>query len=287
VGSQTAGVHLLQWIGERDGVAHRADILAAGFSVAGLRSFVRDGFGVMIRRAWVALPDADPALVLAARAGGRVSCVSLAVRRGWWIPDRPEAVHLHLLPNAGSAHVTGRIDAVLHWARPLAPTGRALVGEVEDALQHIATCRPREEALVLWESAARLERLAPDYLRSVAWTSVAARELAGAVNGLSDSGLETLLVTPLRRWGVLVRQQVVLAGRPVDILIGERLVIQIDGWQFHSSAAQRAKDIAHDAELRLRGYTVFRFGYAQVVHGREEVLRVIRRALASRLHLAA
>jgi very-short-patch-repair endonuclease len=88
----------------------------------------------------------------------------------------------------------------------------------------------------------------------------------------------------LRRLRVRVRQQVYLAGRPVDVLVGEWLVIQIDGWAHHSSSTQRSKDISHDAELRLRGYTVLRFSYAQVVHDPAAVERAIRRALAAGLH---
>ena len=84
-----------------------------------------------------------------------------------------------------------------------------------------------------------------------------------------------------------VRQQAVLAGKPVDALVGEWLVLQIDGWSHHSSSAQRTKDIAHDAELRLRGYTVLRFSYAQVVHDWPGVERTIRRALAAGLHARA
>ena len=48
-----------------------------------------------------------------------------------------------------------------------------------------------------------------------------------------------------------------------------------------------AKDIAHDAELALRGYTVMRLSYAQIVHDWPAVERSIRRALAARLHLAS
>ncbi|GAA3632816.1 hypothetical protein GCM10022200_14760 [Microbacterium awajiense] len=57
-------------------------------------------------------------------------------------------------------------------------------------------------------------------------------------------------------------------------------------YEFHSSSAQRGADIAHDAELRLRGYTVLRFSYHQVVRDRPGVERVIRRAVAAGLHLA-
>jgi very-short-patch-repair endonuclease len=204
----------------------------------------------------------------------------------------PEAVapelHLHLHPRAGSARLGDDWPGVLHWALPLTPwTGRTLVGEIEDALAHIAACLPFDTAIVLWESAARTEKLAPDYLRGLAWRTTAARELAASVTGLADSGLETLVVVPLRRSGLRVRQQVKLAGHLVDVLVGERLVIQIDGYEFHSSSAQRSSDIAHDAELRLRGYTVLRFSYAQIVHDWAAVERTIRQAVAAGLHLAA
>jgi very-short-patch-repair endonuclease len=278
---------LHDWLSARQGIAHRDEALRAGFSATALRGFVRGGQGRMIRRAWIALVGARPDLVTAAEAGGRVSCVSLARARGWWMPDDVDPnLHLHLIPGSGSARLPDDWPGVLHWTKPIAASGRRLTATVEDALAQIATCLPFDGALVLWESAARKESLAAEALRDVRWTSRAARELAEAVTGLSDSGLETLVVTPLRRWGLHVRQQVVLAGRPVDMLVGERLVLQIDGYAHHSSSAQRAKDIAHDAELRLRGYTVLRFSYSQVVHDWPAVERRIRRALAAGLHMA-
>jgi very-short-patch-repair endonuclease len=278
---------LNDWLYARDGIARRDEILRAGFPVAVLRAFVRAGHARMIRRAWVALAGARADLVTAAEAGGRVSCVSLARAHGWWMPDGVDAnLHLHLIPGSGPARMPDDWPGVLHWTKPIVPSGPQLTATVEDALAQIAVCLPRDTALVLWESAARKEALAAEALRRVRWTSRAARELAEAVTGLSDSGLETLVIMPLRRRGVRVRQQVVLAGRPVDMLVGDRLVLQIDGYEHHSSSAQRAKDIAHDAELRLRGYTVLRFSYGQIVHDWVAVERRITRALAAGLHLA-
>lgn len=278
---------LVVWLSVRDGIARRDEVLRAGFPVGFLRAFVRDGYARMIRRAWVALDGARADLVTAAEAGGRVSCVSLARSRGWWMPDGIDAnLHLHLIPGSGSARMPEDWPGVLHWTKPIVPGARELTASVEDALAQIAICLPFDKALVLWESAARKESLAAEALRGVRWTSRAARELAEAVTGLADSGLETLVVMPLRRWGLQVRQQVVLAGRPVDVLVGDRLVLQIDGYEHHSSSAQRAKDIAHDAELRLRGYTVLRLSYGQIVHDWPAVERRIRRALAAGLHLA-
>lgn len=280
---------LIDWVARHEGVVHRDELMRAGFRVESMRALVRSGAAEMIRRAWVALPDAAPDLVRAARAGGRVSCVSLARRRGWWMPEGiDDGLHLHLHPGASSARLDPTWRGVLHWTKPIAPGPRtALAGAIEDALDHIARCVPHDGALALWESAAKNEQLSPEALRRVRWLSRAASDLAREVTGLDDSGLETIVVRPLLRWGLPVRQQVMIAGHRVDVLIGERLVLQIDGYQFHSDAAQRAADIAHDAELRLRGYTVIRVSYSQVVRDWSAVERIVRRAVAAGLHLAA
>lgn len=266
----------------RGTAVHRQQLRGEGYSAEQLRAAVRAGAVELYRRAWFVGREAPSDLREAARWGGRVSCTTFARRRGWWMPEGvEEAVHLHFPP--GSTGPRAPWGGVAHWAQPIAPLGRSLVATIEDALAHIAVCLPPEQALVLWESAAGLERLAPEALRAIRWPSHAAA-LAAEVTGLADSGLEVLVCRPLRRLRVRVRQQVYLAGRPVDVLVGEWLVIQIDGWAHHSSSTQRSKDISHDAELRLRGYTVLRFSYAQVVHDPAAVERAIRRALAAGLH---
>lgn len=266
-------------------VIHRGDLHREGYTDVQLRRAVRAGEIEVLRRAWFASASAPREVRDAARYGGRVTCISLARRRGWWMPEGVGGeLHLHFPPGSTGPRLDAAWSGVTHWTRPLAPLGRVLEAGVEDALAHIAVCQSPDTALVLWETAARIEGLSPEALRAVRWATPAARELAEAVTGLADSGLEVLVCAPLRRMRVLVRQQVVLAGRPVDVLVGSRLVVQIDGWAHHSSSAQRSKDLAHDAELRLRGYTVLRFSYAQVVHDRDAVLQTIRRALAAGLH---
>lgn len=279
---------LSAWLEKRGGVAHRDDALRAGFSIARVRAFVRDRHAERARRVWLLGPAADDDIRVAARAGGRVSCASLARRRGWWVPEGVGAeLHLHVHPGSTATGLGADWGGVTHWTKPIVPAPASLLATVEDALFHISTCLHRDDALVVWESAARIEGLAAEALRAIPWRSLAARELAEAVTGLSDSGLETLVIISLRRQGLRVRQQIVIAGRPVDLLVGERLVVQIDGYAHHSSSAQRTSDIAHDAELRLRGYTVLRFSYAHVVHDRAHVERTIRRAVAAGLHSAA
>jgi len=268
-----------------DSAAHRSELHAEGYSDARLRAEVRAGGVDIFRRAWFVSASAPEDVREAARLGGRITCTTLARRRGWWMPEGVgDELHLHFPPGSTGPRLDGSWPGVTHWTREITPLGRSLEASGEDALAHIAACQPYDTALVLWEAASRVEKLAPEALRRVRWESRAAQELAASVTGLADSGLEVLLCTPLRRLRVQVRQQVVIAGKPVDVLVGRWLVVQIDGWAHHSSAAQRGKDLAHDAELRLRGYTVLRFSYAQVVHDRDATMRIIQRALAAHLH---
>ncbi len=160
-----------------------------------------------------------------------------------------------------------------------------LEASVEDALAHIAQCLSREDALSVWESAVKVERLDLESVRAVRWPDAASRSCAITIRGMSDSGLETIFVVRLSPWGVPIRQQVKLAGHEVDVLIGTHLVVQLDGFAFHSSSADRTRDVAHDAQLRLRGYTVLRFTYAQVIHDWAYVEATVAAAMARGLHL--
>ena len=193
--------------------------------------------------------------------------------------------HMSRAPNARAVPVSP--DEVIHWSKPVAPASALVLHEsIEDALAHIASCVAPESARVLWESAIRIEGISAEALRKVKWTTRAASRLALEVSELSDSGLESIFLIRLGPWGLPIRQQILLAGRPVDFLIGERLVVQVDGHAHHSRAADRGRDVAHDAELRLRGYHVLRFTYAQVLHNWPAVERVIARAVAAGLHRA-
>ncbi|MFT4219938.1 MAG: DUF559 domain-containing protein [Microbacterium sp.] len=278
-------MELVRWMSARDGIVHRNSVLRSGFTEREVRAAIRSGAVRRVRRHWLATAGADAELLAAAEAGGRVACVSLARRRRWWMPDDIDARrHFALLPHARPGLI-GAGD-VVHWTKPVAPGPvESLEESIEDALAHIALCASPESARVLWESAIRVENLSVDALRRVCWTTRAARELAEAVTGLCDSGLESTFLVRLGPWGQPIRQQVILAGRPVDFLIGEFLVVQIDGYAHHSSAAQRGRDVRHDAELRLRGYTVLRFTYAHVLHDWPSVERTIARAVAAGLHL--
>jgi very-short-patch-repair endonuclease len=52
----------------------------------------------------------------------------------------------------------------------------------------------------------------------------------------------------------------------VDLVIGDRLVIECDSREFHDKADSYAADRARDLELLRQGYREIRLTYAQVVY---------------------
>jgi very-short-patch-repair endonuclease len=134
-------------------------------------------------------------------------------------------------------------------------------------------------------AAAALEHVTVAALGRLHLRSAAARAVRDVASGVADSGLETLPVARLAAIGIPVRQQVWLEGHRVDGLIGRRLVLQTDGFSFHSTAVQRREDIAHDRRLALLGYTVLRYDYRQILSDWPRVEAEILLAMAQGLHL--
>lgn len=210
-----------------------------------------------------------------------LSCVTLAARRGLWVTS---ATVPHVAAPSGSGHA-GAVRGVVHWSRPSFPRNPdSLEDSVENALLLVARCLPHEDALATWESALRQRKVDPAVLERVP-LGPAARRLWEEAMPFADAGTETLFRTRLRWLEVPITPQVWIVDRPVDFLIGERLVVQIDGG--HHVGAQRASDIAHDAELMLRGYHVIRISYDQLMNHWPEVQQRILTAVAQRLHRAA
>jgi very-short-patch-repair endonuclease len=97
------------------------------------------------------------------------------------------------------------------------------------------------------------------------------------------SGLEARVVRLLDDAGIRTRRQVDVGGDDwigrVDLLVvGTRLVIEVDSARFHSSKLDRERDERRDAELRERGYEVVRVTEEDAWHRPAEVVRRIRLA---------
>jgi hypothetical protein len=166
-------VDIVRFVETAGGIVHRQTVLDAGARPAQLRAAIAAHAVERVRRYWVATPTAPPPLVAAAHATARLACISAARHRGWWVPpDATTTLHLHVRAGARPPGV----DGTVHWSRPLVPvSAHLLVESIVDSLEHLADCLPREQAVVLLESAVRCHGIPPEELARVQWRSGAAR----------------------------------------------------------------------------------------------------------------
>jgi len=264
---------------EAGGLCRTSRLVELGYSQYDIRRACGRARLVRPRREWIARGDCDPQLLFAARHGVVLACVTRAQRMGLWVLS-VEQPHV-AAPRGRRVDLP---DARIHRRRPLSPRPPDLLEDgLDNMLDCVAHCRPRDEALAIWDSALNRGLTDLQRLESLPW-GPRARELLGTASPFADSGLETILRTRLGWLHIPIRSQVWLHGRRVDFLIGDRLVVQIDGG--HHVGPQRTADNRHDAELRNRHYTVLRFSYAEIVHHWHETQAVILDAIARGLHRA-
>lgn len=276
------GPQLVEWLTRRGGVAHTSTAAAAGFGSRVIAAAVASGTVERVRRSWIVAPDCPASRKRAASVGGRATCVSAAQNMALWTPRIDDD---HVWVSASASRLDDR-GIRLHRATAPVPMSRTDPLEpIINVLFHVARCLPPADGLAVWESALRLKKTDADTLAMVQWRSTRASRFARVATLLSDSGLETHFREMMREIGISLRQQVWIDGHPVDALIGERLAIQIDGFAFHSSPADRRRDLRQDARLVLRGYTVLRFDYVQILFEPAYVIDTVRLAMAQGRHL--
>lgn len=255
------------------GVARRPELLRLGVTDRQLTAAVRSGVALRARCGWYALPATHPELVEALRVGGRRACETALAALGVWLL-RDGAVHVHVPQNA--ARLRSRADRRVRLAddqsgvvihRESGASGSKSDVDVVTALRQLARHDDVEAFLVAVESARALKlltRAQVDQLKEALpafWCSVVERSRSDA-----GSGLESIVRYRLELLGIDARTQCRLAdGIRVDLLIGDRLVIEVDGYRYHSSASSFTSDRERDLVLSALGYHVLRLTYAQVM----------------------
>ncbi|MBO1903115.1 DUF559 domain-containing protein [Leucobacter weissii] len=261
------------------GVARSAALSETGVRRADIERALRTGAVIRPRRGWLALAEADPELIGAARYSVVLSCVTQARRLGLWVLEEP-------LRHVAARTPTSRAEAegcVIHWGAPTVPRAPwTLEDPLENLLGYAAACLSYEAARAVWESALNKRLITLDRLRSLPYRG-RARRLAFETSPFSDSGLETLVLSRLRWLRVRVIPQAWVHGHRVDFLIGERLILQIDGRDH--VGRRRTSDNRHDSSLALNGYYVIRVGYEQVVDDWPAVQHEVMTAIAQGRHL--
>lgn len=259
------------------GVASWGALQRAGVTRTELRHALADGALQRLRRGWYGTATADSDVVAAVTADGVCSCVSALRLHGVWIPEGPDKVHVRTRP---STHNRKHPGFCRRYGRPLAEDGA--VDDVSTALAHAVRCLDDEEIVVVMDSILNLRLLTTDQL------TAALRLCPPNVQSLVDlcapaeAGTETMVRLRLRGRDLQIRTQVEIPGiGRVDLLIGKRLIIEVDGRAYHHSTEQFHADRERDLAAHRLGYLPMRFAYRHVVHEWDErkaaVLAVIDR----------
>lgn len=243
------------------GIAAASELLSRGINQDRIDRAVRSRLIVRIRRGWFALPDADPLQVCAVAAGGSLSCVSLLQKLGVWLMPY-EDCHVRVDPRH---HAGARAGVRVHWlAGSEAP--RAGLDTAATALNVAIHCLSFEGAVVAVDSALNKRLVTLPHLRRCFEDRPRHLRVLDWADGSSESGIETLIRVRLRARGVRCRAQVPIAGvGRVDLIVGDRLIIEADGREHHESTLAFSADRRRDLSAQARGYSAVRLSYQQVM----------------------
>lgn len=269
----------------RGGAARVAE-LAGCVSRRAVAAAVQDGVVTRLRGGVLVLPGTSTALVAAAVHNGAVTCSSAAELHGLTVLRRPDVPHLAVPRSRGRtpSSVRDPFPAVLHRYDGTRRGARVVVPAPE-ALARMLICCPAREAIVSIDSALHLGRTTTAAVeRQLPRRAEArARLLLRLSYGRAASPTETLarLALGATRLRVEVAVPVTAVGE-VDLLVEGCVVVELDGFAYHSGPRAFASDRHRDRELVARGFTVLRFTYVDVVADPGCVVRAVRAALAAR-----
>ena len=284
---------LPQTIRELDGLAATHELYAAGFDKRQLRSATTRGDIQRVRQGWYGTPDMHPLLSQAARVGGRLGCISGAALHGLWLPPDED---LHVIVDHNDCRLrTARnmrqrlaehpSGVTPHWHRDRMTGSRLLLDPIA-CLEDVIRCQPPEYVVAIADSA--LRRPSPwkpalitpaQWGRLIAGMPSRSGQLALA-DGICESGTESITRFRLVKYHLPLQAQVWIDRKRVDFLIGRRLVVEIDGAEYHIDPERFEADRTRDAELTAISYIVLRFSYNQVIYRWREVEAAILAAVA-------
>lgn len=264
-------VRLLTHLG---GTADRRALLV-GTTRKRLDKAVRQGDVVRVSRGRYALPAVPAAARAAVRLSGVASHVSAAGLHSWevaTVPDRPQVI----VPRNRKVD---RADQVRHEIRWRDATTGERERRVTDPYRTVLDCArdlPLADALAVADSALRHRDVDQERLITMAHDSPPrgrrrAVKVAEAATPLAANPFESVLrAIATEVAGLDLRPQVLIddrgfRGTPDLVDVRRRLVLEADSYAFHSGRDAFDRDCERYNALVLRGWTVLRFPWPQVM----------------------
>lgn len=294
-----------------DRVLTTRQLKAEGWSKWQIERAVAAGELQRVRPGWFSGLCPDAAVIAAVKAGGCVSCFSALQRLGVWVPERTGR-HVRLPEHrrppvrtakeastaaggsedgadlGGAGGQEGIESARRRSRRSCRPFGAepalaAAVDGLEAAFRCVLRCGSREDVVVVTDSILHGQLASRDQLED--WSKDAPgaiRALIEFADGKAESGSESMVRWRLRALRLSTRIQVrVMEGVRVDVLVGERLIIEVDSRAHHTEADAYESDRRRDRRLLARGFIVLRLSYRQIHDEwpeiRRAILQIVRR----------
>jgi very-short-patch-repair endonuclease len=271
---------------------HAQTLRDAGVSQQELERLASTGRIERIRPGWYCLHGDSSDTVKALRVGGRLACVSVLRTYGVWLmPDARLHVSTVVARSRLRAPTTrvlsldewhGSPEVITHW-RETRKNPHEPLDVIDDAAACVALCLPRDHAIVAFDSMLNSKLLSADRLRmALAGLPDSHEWMMDLVDAGCGSGLETLARLHIRSRRIRVRAQVYISGVGwVDLLIGDRLVMELDSRTHHDNPQAYERDRARDLALVAMGYVVIRVSYRKVMYDwasvEDAILAVVRR----------
>ncbi|MBD8062737.1 DUF559 domain-containing protein [Oceanitalea stevensii] len=228
---------------------------------------------------WLALADAQESVVVARRMGAAITCVSIAEFFDLPLLVTPDRPHIALPRRRGrrSIDMAVRVHGEGSWTAPL-PVGLPLA-PLADALARVLRCRPTEEAAVVLDAALRKGLVAPEAVRRTLTGrgSPAALATLERCSPRSRSVIETRARLALEDAGLIVSAGVKIDGvGEVDLVVEGRIVVECDGFAYHSGRAEYREDRRRDRALLERGYLVLRFTWEEIMQDPRVIVSAVK-----------
>lgn len=256
------------------GVARVGVLRRAGFSERALRGLKAAGAFQPRKGVW-ALPGADKEILTAILGNALLTCGSAASRYGLWVKDVPSRLHLtsrHPRRKLPTSH--GKVRFPSHDRLPIT--------SLEDTVIHALTCLPEVDAIAMAQSAMKFHGVPRACLEAELTAKYYgnARTRLAKADGISESVPEISARLLFESVGLDFRRQVEIQGvGRVDFLVDGWLIVEVNGYRFHSSRADWRKDMARINAAQLLGYGTLSYAPEQVWNNPEHVLNEIHAIL--------
>ncbi|MCH6231419.1 DUF559 domain-containing protein [Microbacterium sp. CFH 31415] len=251
------------------------------FSRRRIDALLADGRIIRLRKGSYVGADCPPLLVEAARAGGRLDCVSLLRLLGVFVL---ESAGTHIQMDRTATRIPRKDARFVRHFRASGVVRRSLAADLVEAVAQACRCQSPRAAIATLDSVLHL-----GLLDEVGIAEVFARlprryqVLRELLDPRSESGPETLVRLLVRGLGLDIDLQVVLSGvGRVDLIVDGWLIIECDSEAHHSGWQARRRDSRRDLAAAALGFTTLRPIAEDIMYHPDTVVEAVRGLVAAR-----